>query len=175
MFRWKVYTLPSFRAQTVELLVICDAITLMWRHCNVKWSWHNNCLAHYTNVIMDSIASHITSLTIVYSTVYTGVDQRKHQSSASLAFVWRIHRGPVNSPHKGPVMRKMFPIYDGITYCKENNWNVNKEEHISIRESGTENALCKIMLILFLSLCVLAVIILLGNRYKCLVELSILW
>ena len=174
MFRWEVYTLPSFRAQTVELLVIWNAITLMWRHCNVKWSWHNICLAHYSTVIMDAIASHITSLTIVYSTVYTGADQRKHQSSASLAFVRRIHRWPVNYPHKGPVTRQMFPIDDVIMYCKENNWKVNKEEHISIRGSGTENAYCKIVVIQFLSLCAFS-IILLGNCYKCLVELSILW
>ena len=40
--------------------------------------------------------------------------QRKHQSSASLAFVRRIHRRPVNSPHKGPVTRKMFPFDDVI-------------------------------------------------------------
>ena len=44
---------------------------------------------------------------IVYSTVYSDADQRKHQSSASLAFVRGIHRGPVNSPHKWPVTRKM--------------------------------------------------------------------
>ena len=50
----------------------------------------------------------------VYSTVYSGVDQRKHQSSASLAFVWGIHRGSVNSPHKWPVTRKMFPFDDVI-------------------------------------------------------------
>ena len=55
---------------------------------------------HYDDVIMGVIASQITSLTIVYSTVYPGADQSKHQSSASLAFVWGIHRGPVNSPHK---------------------------------------------------------------------------
>ena len=55
---------------------------------------------HYGNVIMDAMASQITSLTIVYSTVYSGADQRKHQSSASLAFVRGIHRGSVNSPHK---------------------------------------------------------------------------
>ena len=63
---------------------------------------------------MDAIASQITSLTIVYSTVYSDADQRKHQSSASLAFVWGIHRGPVNSPHKWPVTRKMFPFDDVI-------------------------------------------------------------
>ena len=63
---------------------------------------------------MDSIASQITSLIIVYSAVYSGADQRKHQSSASLAFVLGIHRGPVNSPHKWPVTRKMFPFDDVI-------------------------------------------------------------
>ena len=50
------------------------------------------------------MASQITSLIIVYSTIYSG-GQRKHQSSASLAFVWGIHRWPVNSPHKWPVTR----------------------------------------------------------------------
>ena len=69
---------------------------------------------HYGDVIMDAIASQITSLTIVYSIVYSDADQRKHQSSASLAFVQRIHRGPVNSPHKWPVTRKMFPFDDVI-------------------------------------------------------------
>ena len=69
---------------------------------------------HYSDVIMSAVASQITSLTIVYSTVYSGVDQRKHQSSASLAFVRWIHRWPVNSPHKGPVTRKMLPFDDVI-------------------------------------------------------------
>ena len=69
---------------------------------------------HYSDVIMTTIASQITSLMIVYSTVYSGADQRKHQSSASLAFVWGIHRGQVNSPHKWPVTRKMFPFDDVI-------------------------------------------------------------
>ena len=59
---------------------------------------------------MSAMASQITSLTTVYSTVYSGADQRKHQSSASLAFVRGIHRSPVNSPHKGTVTRKMFPF-----------------------------------------------------------------
>ena len=57
---------------------------------------------------MGAIASQITSLTIVYSTVYSDADQRKHQSSASLAFV--------NSPHKWPVTRKMFPFDDVIMF-----------------------------------------------------------
>ena len=70
--------------------------------------------AHYGDVIMGAIASEITSLTIVYSTVYSDADERKHQSSASLAFVRGIHRGPVNSPHKWPVTRKKFPFDDVI-------------------------------------------------------------
>ena len=69
---------------------------------------------HYGDVIMGAIASQITSLTIVYSTVYSDADQIKHQSSASLAFLWGIHGGPVNSPHKWPVTRKMFPFDDVI-------------------------------------------------------------
>ena len=69
---------------------------------------------HYNDVIMGTIASQITSLTIVYSTVYWDADQRKYQSSASMAFVRGIHRGPVNSPHKWPVTRNMFPFDDVI-------------------------------------------------------------
>ena len=63
---------------------------------------------------MTILASQITSLTVVYSIVYSGVNQRKHQSTASLAFVREIHRGPVNFPHKWPVTRKMFPFDDVI-------------------------------------------------------------
>ena len=69
---------------------------------------------HYIHVIMSTMVSQITSLIIVYSNVYLGVHQRKHQISASLAFVRGIHQGPVNSPHKGPVTRKMFPFDDVI-------------------------------------------------------------
>ena len=74
-------------------------------------------ISHYGDVIMGAITSQITSLTIVYSTVYSDADQRKHQSSASLAFVQGIHRGPVNSPHKWPVTRKMLPFDDVIMRC----------------------------------------------------------
>ena len=63
---------------------------------------------------MGTMRSQITSLTIVYSTDYSDADQSKYQSSASLAFVRGIHRRPVNSPHKWPVMRKMFPFDDVI-------------------------------------------------------------
>ena len=65
---------------------------------------------------MSAMASQITSLTIVYSIVYSSADERKHQRSVSLAFVWGIHRWPVNSPHKRPVIRKMSPFDDVIMY-----------------------------------------------------------
>ena len=65
---------------------------------------------------MGRIASQFTSLTIAYSIVYSGVDQRKHQSPASLAFVRGIHRRPVNSPRKWPVTRKKFPFDDVIMW-----------------------------------------------------------
>ena len=80
-------------------------VTLGWRR------FRNN---HYSDVKMGAIASQITSVTIVYSTIYSGADQRKHESPASLGFVQGIHRWPVNSPHKGPVTRKMIPFDDVI-------------------------------------------------------------
>ena len=67
---------------------------------------------------MGTMESQITSLTIVYWTVYSVSGQRKHQSSASLAFVRGIHQWPVNSPHKGPVTRKMFPFDDVIIHIE---------------------------------------------------------
>ena len=76
--------------------------------------WWVSSLWHYSDVIMGTMASQITSLGIAYSTIYSGADHRRHQSSASLAFVRGIHRWPVNSPHKGPVARKMFPFDDVI-------------------------------------------------------------
>ena len=107
--------------------------------------------SHYLNhrgsnllitVIMSAMASQITSLTIVYIGVYLGADQRKHQSSASLAFVRGIHRWPVISPHKGPVTRKMFPFDDVIMdakslprlwaqhSCKTHNLSVSRHRKI---------------------------------------------
>ena len=64
---------------------------------------------------MSAVAPQITSLTTDYPAVYSCAHKKnKHQSSASLAFVRVIHRPPVNSPHKGPVTRKIFPFDDVI-------------------------------------------------------------
>ena len=64
---------------------------------------------HYDDVIVGVMASQITSLTIVYSTIYSDADQRKHQSSASLAFAGNSP-GTWEFPHKWPVTRKMSPF-----------------------------------------------------------------
>ena len=105
----------------VTILTVTHAVILL--HNAQCWSSNSRAITsmaalcgnpHYGDVIMTMLASQITSLTVVYSIVYSGVNQRKHQSSASLAFVREIHRGPVNFPHKWPVTRKMFPFDDVI-------------------------------------------------------------
>ena len=58
---------------------------------------------NYCDVVISAIASRITAVSVVGSSVCSDADQRKHQSSASLAFLRGIHRSPVNSPHKGTV------------------------------------------------------------------------
>ena len=108
---------PSHVEILMMWLVASDVLSEVLRG---KTAWNTMSCYNLLNfspkndAIMGVMASQITSLTIVYSTVYLGADQRKHQSSASLAFVRGIHRGPVNSPHKWPVTRKMFPFDDVI-------------------------------------------------------------
>ena len=68
---------------------------------------------------MKSLASQITSVTIIYSTVYSGADQKKHQNSALLAFVREIRWSSVNSPQKRPVTRKKFPFDDIIMIIRD--------------------------------------------------------
>ena len=92
---------------------------------------------------MTILASHITSLTVVYSIVYLGVDQRKHQSSASLAFVRGIHRGPVNSPNKWPVTRKMFPFDDVIMWpTRTSNAKLGVFVVVSLNQSFKKRSSC---------------------------------
>ena len=67
---------------------------------------------------MSMMASQITGVSIVCSTVCSGKDSRKHQSFMSLPFVRGIHRWPVDSPPKGPVMRQMFQFDDIIMDSK---------------------------------------------------------
>ena len=99
------------------------------------------------------MASQITSVSIIDSTVCSGEDQRKHQSSASLVFVMAIHRWPVNSPQKGPVTRKMLP-FDDVTgsdnglspgRCQTIIWtNPGILLHFRLRPNAFENVVCEI-------------------------------
>ena len=87
-------------------------------------------LIHYGDAIMIVSASEITTVSMIYSAVCLGTDQRKHQSSASLAFVRGIHRWPVNSPHKGPVMRKCF-------HLMTSSWNIPNDSILpSVRRTS---------------------------------------
>ena len=100
---FKPFRLRTGRCMFVSTHIVMHTLVVVYfRRC------------HYDDVIMGEIASQITSLTIVYSAVYLDAAQRKYQSSASLAFVRGIHRGPVNSPLKWPVTRKMFTFDDVI-------------------------------------------------------------
>ena len=112
--------------KTMSLHVWHDIMSREFICLHISFVWLST--KHYNDVIMGTMASQITSLTSVYSTVYSGVDQRKHQRTASLAFVWGIHRGPVNSPHKWPVTREMFPFDEVIMNHSLGNDNNNSTQ-----------------------------------------------
>ena len=76
------------------------------------------CKIHYIDVIMTTMGSQITSLTVVYSTVYSDADQRKHQSSASLAFVWGIQWDRWIPRTKGQLRGKYFHLMTSSWYCR---------------------------------------------------------
>ena len=98
---------------------------------------------HNSDVIMRAMPFLIISLTIDYSTVYSGADQRKHQCSALQAFVRGIQRWPANSPHRGPVTQKLLPVDDVIMISKKTTpsrvrvylWAVPLTPHLRISRS----------------------------------------
>ena len=71
---------------------------------------HHGHIFHYNDVIMGTMASQITSLMVVYSTVYSDADKRRHQSSASLAFVWGIHQDRWIPRTNGQLRGKYFHL-----------------------------------------------------------------
>ena len=73
---------------------------------------------HYSDVITGPMGSQNTSPINVYSSEYSGTDQRKHLISASLAFVRGFHRWPLISRHRWPLTRKMFKFYDVIMHIR---------------------------------------------------------
>ena len=88
---WQLLAMLCWHRAMIELPYLHEGVTAWKRFPHYRPFMRVN-HQHYGDVIMGTIASQITSLTIVYSTVYSCADQRKHQSSASLAFVWGIHR-----------------------------------------------------------------------------------
>ena len=97
----------------VPLWNLAGNLAAMWQRCLPNFGVIGK--FHYNDVIMSAMASQITGISVVCSTVGLGADQRKHQRFTSLAFVWGI-RWPVNSPHKRPVTRKIFPFDDVIMF-----------------------------------------------------------
>ena len=89
---------------------------------------------HYNDVIMSAMAFQFTSRMIVYSSVYSGEYQRKHQSSALLAFAMAIHRSSVNSSHKGSVTRKIFPFDDVIMSQGSNSYVIPYPSQVISRQ-----------------------------------------
>ena len=75
-----------------------------------------------SDAIMGAVLYQITSLAIVYSTVYSGTDKKTHQNSTSLAFVRGIQRWPIYSPPNWPVARKLFPFDDVIVFILNRGW-----------------------------------------------------
>ena len=100
----------------ITMIIVNSTLKAQSRVLCAAFEWSNSPfqIHRYSDVIMGAMASQITSPSIFYLIVYSYADQRKHQSSASLPFVRGLHQQPVNSPHKGPIRRKMFPIDDVI-------------------------------------------------------------
>ena len=115
---WPSLTNEIFSLTPVDMKINCWHKGLAFYYARILdlWPCESTILVHYNDEIMDAMASQTTSLTIVYLIVYSGADQTKHQSSASLAFVRGTHRGPVNSPYKWPVTRTRFSFDDVIIF-----------------------------------------------------------
>ena len=116
LWRYMHKTIPSHRGILCHVGTTCVCSILVegvrYELCVYAPEQFGVGVLHYNDIIMGAIKSQITSLTIVYCTVSSGADHRKHHSSASLTFVWGIHRWLVNSPSKWPVTRKMCPFDD---------------------------------------------------------------
>ena len=103
-----------------------------------QFSWNISALTpHYSDVMTSALASQITASRFIYPIVCSGAYQRELQSSASLALVRGIHRWPVNSPQKGPVLQKMFPFDDVLMRMLKDLENylsqITKKQHFNLQ------------------------------------------
>ena len=110
-----------YSLKTRLLLIMASLYTrynfavLFWQVQAIVIVSSNTYAHHYSDVIMGAIASQITSLTVVYPTVYSNADIRKHQSSASLAFVLGIHINlTMRSVYVTGELRKEISPWTGI-------------------------------------------------------------
>ena len=121
-----VWTTFSKKNSLMKVLVFrskCHRSLFLW--IQLKMS------QHYIDFIMTTITSQITSLTVVYSTVYSDADQRKHQSSASLAFVWGIHRDRWIPRTKGQLRGKCFHLMTSSCIGPDNGLARNRRQTIT--------------------------------------------
>ena len=99
---------------TTEILFYIWIHFSMTNKESVSTNQHYTKSLYYSDIITTVMASQITGVSIVCSFFWLGEHHRKHQSSASLTFVRGIHNWSVDSPLKGPVARKTFPLDDVI-------------------------------------------------------------
>ena len=122
-----VVEFAAMRISVYQMSLFCDGgyrSTVRFRFefsVSSKCSLLKSCIKslnpyHIWQVRHNAMASQITDVPSVYSTVCSDVDQWKHQSSALLTFVCCVGNSPVTGgfPHKGPVARKMYPFDDVI-------------------------------------------------------------
>ena len=135
-------TASSYKLQSCGIYVYRShpGINMVCSGCYVMTSQHRNtlCITHYNDIIMSMMASQITRVSIVCSTICWGADQRKHQSFTSLTFVREIHQWLVDSPHKGPVTWKMFPFDDIIM------WPFVMECHKLLKQLFKKQSSCRL-------------------------------
>ena len=81
---------------------------------------------------MSAMESQITSLTIAYSSVYSRRRWKKTSKLRITGLVRGIDRWPVNSPHKGPVTRKVFPFEDVIMLWELEVWSMFYLSHCTV-------------------------------------------
>ena len=121
-FKYEIHQDMCIHGGDVFLLILPKNNLARWYgNGPIVYQQMQNFIYHYSDVIMSAMASQITGVTIVYLTVCSGADQRKHQSSASLALTRGTRRWPVTSLHKGPVTRKMAAFDDVIMDDTSNN------------------------------------------------------
>ena len=116
--KWSPFRRRHFQMHFHEFTEVCSqgsnyqSISIGWGNGLAPIRRHQNVISHYSDVIMSAMVSQTTGVSIVYSTVCLGADQRKYESSALIAFVSEIHGWPLGSRHEGPVTRKMFSFDD---------------------------------------------------------------